>query len=514
MQAPSCVPATGKVPHRPAVRFPLPVFAALAVAVLSGCEVGPDYKTPEQHMPSRWVAPPTTQASIAVPEPLQVEQWWTTFNDPELDSLVRRAVQSNLNVQLATQRIRQSRATLGIAKAGFWPTIDANGSFTHSFSASSGHSVNTASGAVTTVGAHTADLWQAGFDATWELDIFGGIRRNIESSRATYESSIEDRRDVLVTLLGELATDYVQLRGDQQQVVIAQENLTAQVHSLDVTRRKQQAGTTTGLDVANAEAQVATTRSQIVGFESLAQQQAYAISVLLGEEPANLLEELSPRERIPVAPPVVPVGLPSDLLRRRPDIRRAERQLASQTAQIGVATADLFPKFSLTGDVTVGGHRFQQLGNWGTRFWSFGPSFSWPVFDAGAIWSNIEVQKALQSQALLTYRQTVLTALQDVETSLTAYAQEQQRRAALADAVAADQRAVSIATRLYEQGFADFLNLLVAQQALYTAQNQLVLSDQAVATDLVSLYKALGGGWEIGEAAATQPASAGSQRPD
>lgn len=458
-------------------------------------------------MPSRWVAPPTTQASIAIQEPLQVEQWWTTFNDPVLDSLVRRAVQSNLNVLLATQRIRQERASLGVAKAGFWPTINANGSLTHSFSAASGHSVTTAGGTVQTNGAHTVDLWQAGFDAAWELDIFGGVRRNIESSQATYEASIEDRRDVLVTLLGELATDYMQLRGDQQQVVIAQENLAAQVHSLDVTRKKQQAGTTTGLDVANAEAQVATTRSQIVGFESLAQQQVYAISVLLGEEPVALLAELMPREKIPVAPPVVPVGLPSELLRRRPDIRRAERQVASQTAQIGVATSDLFPKFSLTGDVTVGGARFQQLGNWGTRFWSFGPSFSWPVFDAGAILSNIEVQKALQSQAMLTYRQTVLIALQDVETSLTAYAQEQQRRATLAEAVAADQRAVSIATRLYEQGFADFLNLLVAQQALYNAQNQLVLSDQAVATDLVALYKALGGGWEIGEALpTTQPA--------
>jgi NodT family efflux transporter outer membrane factor (OMF) lipoprotein len=462
---------------------------------LSGCEVGPDYKPPEQHTPSTWVAPPTTQASITVQEPLQVEQWWTTFNDPELDSLIRRAVQSNLNVQIAGERIRQARANLGIATAGFFPVVNADGSLSHSYAAGTNSTGKKSA---------TVDLWRAGFDATWELDVFGGVRRNIEASNASYQASIEDRRDVLVTLLGDVATAYMSLRGFQQQIIISQENLASQERSLRITRQKLELGSKAALDVANAEAQVATTKSDIAGFQSLAQQQIYVLGVLLGEEPTALLPELSPEGAIPTSPPVVPVGLPSELLRRRPDIRRAERELASATALVGVAVADLFPKFSLDGAVHVGGARFQDLGSWGTRSWAFGPTFSWPVFDAGAIRSNIEAQKAMQSQVLLAYRQTVLTALQDVETALTAYAQEQQRRAALVDAVAANQRALAIATHGYQEGISDFLNVVVTQQALFSAQNQLVQSNQAVATDLVALYKALGGGWEIGEPT-TQP---------
>jgi multidrug efflux system outer membrane protein len=463
----------------------------------SGCEVGPNYHPPEQHMPPTWVAPPTTQASITVQEPLQVEQWWTTFNDPILDSLIRRAVRSNLNVLIASERIRQARATLGIATAGFFPLVNADGSLSHTFAGASG-STGKKTG--------TVDLWRAGFDATWELDIFGGVRRNIEAANASYQATIEDRRDVLVTLLGDVATNYIQLRGFQQQILIAQENLTLQEHSLKITRDKLELGSKAALDVANAEAQVATTKSAIATFQSQAQQAIYALSVLLGEEPAALLAELSPQVAIPITPPVVPVGLPSELLRRRPDIRRAERQLASATALVGVAVAQLFPTFTLDGAVHVGGSQFQSLGNWGTRSWSFGPTFSWPVFDAGAIWNNIEAQKSVRAELLLTYRQTVLTALQDVENALTAYAQEQQRRAALADAVAANQRALAIATRGYQEGLTDFLNVVVTQQALFASQDSLVQSNEAVATDLVALYKALGGGWEIGEPPTTQPA--------
>lgn len=481
------------------------VAALAAVTLFAGCEVGPNYQRPAQHMPSTWVAPPTTQASITVQEPLQVARWWTTFNDPELDSLVRRAVSSNLDVLMAEQRIRSARAFLGIATAGFFPVVKTNGSYSRSFNAANKRVVATPSGGTRTIDAKGQDLWRGGFDATWEIDIFGGVRRNIEVVSANYEATIEDRRDVLVTLLGELATAYVQLRGYQQQVLIGQENLTAQVRTLEATRDKVNFGTGTKLDVANQEAEVASTRAQLATYQSLVQQQIYLISVLLGEEPAALLPELSQQAQIPVAPPLVPVGLPSELLRRRPDIRRAERQLAATTADIGVATADLFPKFALNGNLSVGGSRYQNLGNWGTRVWSFGPSFSWPLFDTGAIWNNIEQKKAQQSESLLFYRQTVLTALREVEVALTAYAQEQQRRAALAESVAANQRAVAYANQLWNIGTKDFLNVLVAQQSLYSAQNQLVQSNQAVATDLVAIYKALGGGWEIGEPATTQP---------
>jgi NodT family efflux transporter outer membrane factor (OMF) lipoprotein len=362
-------------------------------------------------------------------------------------------------------------------------------------------------GAGTTVvaGPKPHDFWQAGFDATWELDLFGGVRRSIEAADYNLQAAQEDRRDVLITVLGEVATDYIGLRGYQQEIAIAEENLEAQVHTAQVTRKKVEGGLTTELDVANAEAQIATTRSQLAGFESLAQQEIYSLSVLLGQEPLALAEELSPTRKIPVTPPIVPVGLPSELLRRRPDIRRAERQLAAATAEIGVATAQLFPQFSFTGTLTVQGSQFKALGSWGNRFWSFGPSVTWPIFDGGKIWSNIEVQNSVQAQALLTYRSTVLSALQDVENQLTAFSQEQQRRAALADAVAFNQKAVAIARQRYDQGLTDFLNVLVAEQSLYATQDALVQSNRSVGTDLVALYKALGGGWEVGEPPTTQP---------
>ena len=305
-------------------------------------------------------------------------------------------------------------------------------------------------------------------------------------------------------MLGEVASDYISLRGFQEEVRIARENLASQVHTLEVTRKKVEGGTTTSLDVANAEAQVATTRSAIATFIAEEQQTIYALSVLLGQEPLALSGELSSPSKIPVAPSIVPVGIPSDLLRRRPDIRRAERQLGAANAEVGVAIAQLFPQFSFSGTFNLQGSKFAALGDLHNRFWSFGPSFNWPIFDAGRIWSNVEVEKSLDRQALITYKSAVLAALQDVENQLTAYSQEQQRREALVDAVAANQRAVVLARQRYDQGLTDFLNVLVAEESLFSSQDALVQSDRNVGTDLVALYKALGGGWKIGEPT-TQP---------
>jgi multidrug efflux system outer membrane protein len=464
------------------------VVAAIAVGWAVGCEVGPNYAPPKQPMPRQWVAPPTTQASIIVQQPFEIERWWTTFNDPELDSLIRRAIAANLDLRAATERVIQARASLGITTSNFFPTASATGGYSRSFSAQGG------TGGVKP---RAHDLWQAGLDASWELDIFGGLRRAIEAGTANVEASVEDRRDVLVTLLGEVATDYIALRGFQQEIIIARQNLVSQEHSAKVARAKKQLGVNTDLDIAQADSQVASTTATLATQEALEQQEIYSLSILLALPPTELDQELSVPQSIPIAPPVVPVGLPSELLRRRPDIRRAERLLAAATADIGVATADLFPKFSLTGTLTVSGSRYQSLTNWGTRFWSFGPSASWAIFDAGRIWSNIDLQNSFQRQALIMYRQTVLIALQDVQNSLVAYAKEQQRRAALADAVAANQRALQLATVRYNQGLTDFLNVLVAEGSLFSSQDQLVQSNRAVGTDLVAIYKALGGGWEV-----------------
>jgi NodT family efflux transporter outer membrane factor (OMF) lipoprotein len=288
----------------------------------------------------------------------------------------------------------------------------------------------------------------------------------------------------------------VQLRGFQQEIIIAQSNLKSQTHTADVTRQKFQGGFVSALDVANADAQVATTTAQIPAFETSARQTIYNISVLLGHEPASLLEELSPASSIPLTPPEVPAGLPSEILRRRPDIRRAEAQIHSATAQIGVATADLFPKFSLTGSMAFSATNKQSL-KWDTRTWSFGPSASWQIFNAGQIGYNIEAQKSLREQAIITYRKTVLTALNEVESALVAYVNEFERHKSLVNAVAANRKAVDLSSQLYVEGQTDFLSVLVAQGSLYSSENALVQSTSNLSTDLIALYKALGGGWDI-----------------
>jgi NodT family efflux transporter outer membrane factor (OMF) lipoprotein len=460
------------------------LFAAL---VLCGCKVGPDYHTPPQAMPARWESPPTTQASILVNQPVHMEQWWARFGDPELDSLIDRALKTNLDLQAAVQRIRAARAQVGIATGGLLPTLDGNGGYTRS-------------GGGSTL---WQSQWTAGLDAAWEIDIFGGARRAVESADASLDAAIEDRRDVLVTLLGEVATDYIQLRGQQQEVAIAEENLQVQTRNARITREKQKLGTGTELDIVQADAEVATTEAAIDTLKESAQQSVYAISVLLALPPTALDDELTPPGKVPDAPPEVQLGLPSDLLRRRPDIRRAERNLAAATANIGVAVADLFPKFSLTGSLGLQARRIDLLSNWDNSLWSFGPGVTWSIFDAGEIRANIDLQNATMQQAMTTYRQTVLNALLEVQTVLIAYAQEQHRRVALAEAVRLNQLAVKLSIRRYEQGLTDFLSVLDAERALFASQDSLVVSNQVVGTNAVALYKALGGGWEIGAADAT-----------
>ena len=348
------------------------------------------------------------------------------------------------------------------------------------------------------------NLWQTGLDAVWELDIFGGTRRDVEAAEADIQAAVEDQRDVLVTLAGEVALNYVELRGFQQEIVIAQNNLKAQQHTAELTRQRFTSGLVSALDVANADAQVGTTLSQIPVLEISAQQTIYALSVLLGQEPTALLKELLPVSTIPVTPPALPAELPSDLLRRRPDIRRAEAQIHAATARIGVATADLFPKFNLTGSAGYQSNGLGNLVNSHNSFWSAGPSVDWQIFNAGSVSANIEVQKALTEQARLTYQQAVLTALQDVENALIAYSKEQQSNKALEETVTANRKAVDLSTQLYTQGQTEFLNVLDAQRRLYASQDAFVQSTRNLSADLVSLYKSLGGGWEYKELNAVQ----------
>ena len=464
----------------------LSLFCALALA---GCNVGPNFRAPEPDAPGSWIHPvrqnyPSSQPAKTTSDgPADVAQWWKNFNDPLLDSLIDRSISANLDLRQAASRLREARATFGFVAADEYPQIGTSGSYARS-----------ASGAGAVDNGHS--LYRTGLDASWELDIFGGIRRNAEAARADIDAAVEDRRDVLISVVSEVAIDYVSLRGYQRQLEIARGNLEAQKKSADLTRRLFAGGFNSRLDVANSDALVATTASTIPVLETQRRQTMYSIAVLLAEPPGELIGELSVPQPIPIAPPNVPVGLPSELLRRRPDVRRAVAQLHAATARIGAAEADLYPRFSLTGEFGFENPKPASLLDYSSHFWSFGPAVSWPLFDGGRIRANIAVRDEVEVQAVLSYRASMLTALNDVENALVAYAEEQEHRAALADAVDANRQAVALATQLYTQGQTDFLNVLTAQRSLFSSEDSLVASDRSVVTDLITVYKALGGGWE------------------
>jgi len=468
------------------------VVCGLIVLPTSGCMVGPDYHLPHPPAPSGWAGVTETAMHPSVPtaQPTELTQWWKRFDDPVLTQLVEDALKTNLNLQLAVAVLRQARASRGIAVAALWPSL----------TASSEYQRETAILLTTATAGQAQNLYQSGFDAAWEIDLFGGQRRNVESANANVQASTEAVSLAQVTLAAEVALNYVQLRGYQQQIVVAQKNLKSMQDTALITRQKAKAGFNCDLDIANADANVATTEATIPVLETSAKQSIYALSVLLARHPADLVEQLTPTDNIPGVPPQIPAGLPSDLLRRRPDIRQAEAQVHAATAQIGVATADLFPKFSLTGTMSWQTNLLNAWWAAGSRTYSFGPSVTWPIFQGGAIVSNIRVQEALTDQAFITYRTTVLGAFQDVENALVAFTKEQEHYKSLKDSVAANTIAADLSLKLYKEGLLEFLSVLVAERSLFAAENALVQSNCNITTDLIALYKALGGGWEINPA--------------
>ncbi len=462
-------------------------LAAFAALCLAGCMVGPDFQRPGVEMPPAYVG----RVPQPIPPPVDpvaasLASWWGLFDDPVLATLVERALRSNLDVKVAETRVRQARAAVQGAQSFLWPAVDSSASVRRSRTP----------GPVGNRG-NVGTLYQAGFDAGWELDLFGGVRRSVEAAEADLAGAEEVRRDVLVSLAAEVAQTYIDLRAFQDRVAIARRNLETQTRSAGITRQRFQAGFVSGLDVANAEAQAATTAAAIPLLESAAQQSVYRLSILLGLNPADLLPELSVPGPIPLQPPAVPPGLPSELLQRRPDIRLAEARAHAATARIGAAEAELFPRFTIGGSAGVTSSVLGSIGP-GDRFWSIGPTVSWNVFDAGRTRATIEQREAIADETLLAYRQTVLSALQEVESALVASAKEQQRRDELVRAVAGNRRALDLSMRLYTQGQTDFLNVLEAQRALTLTEDALANSTGTVLTELVALYKALGGGWEDG----------------
>jgi outer membrane protein, multidrug efflux system len=464
----------------------LSLMVCCCLPLLSGCTVGPDFKPPEPALSSHWSEPaPKADVDPGLGDQ-DLAQWWKIFNDPQLTSLIQRAMAVNLDLRIAQSRIRQARATVTIAGANLGPTVDASAAYRRAQVPMSG---SDRSGL-------TTDLFQTGFDAVWELDLFGGIRREVEASSAELDVAVESRHDLLVSLSAEVASNYLNLRSLQQRLAIARANLDTQEHTVQLTHQRWAAGFINRLDVVRAEAQAATTAGQIPLLEAAIRQTIHGLSLLLAAEPSSLVAELTPDAALPVAMANVPPGLPSELLRRRPDIRMAEADIHAATARIGVATADLFPTFTITGNLGLQSNSFNSTFNRSSRAWSLGPSINLPIFDMGRRLATIELQEAVQEGYMLAYEQTVLTALGEVENALVAANKEEEHRRALATAVTANRTAVKLATSLYVAGETDFLSVLDSQRALYLTEDALALSSKTVGTNLVALFKALGGGWE------------------
>lgn len=483
----------------PSYPIPLPVgcrrfrmdAGLLALLVVAAClglgacaAVGPDYVPPPDDSPMTWHTALQDGLIEAPPDPLTLSRWWATLDDPDLSRFVERAAAGNRDLGEAQARVREARARRGISKAGLFPTVDASAAVTRSRS-----SENSGSG-------ETGNFYAAGFDAGWELDIFGGVRRAIEAAEMDLQASQEDLNDVMVSLLAEVALNYLEARTFQARLGVAEANVVAQEETFDLTRSRFEAGLSDELAVQQSLFNLETTRSQIPSLRSGLEAAKNRLAVLLGEQPGAVHAQLAERRPIPLTPLEVAVGVPADALRRRPDVRRAERSLAAQTARIGVATAELYPKFRLAGGIGLESVAGGEWLEYGSRTWRLGPGVSWNVFDAGAIRRNIEVQSALQEQALFRYEAVLLSALEEVENALVAYAEEQFRREALKRATEAADKAVQLAQDQYKAGLVDFSDVLVAQRSLLNLEDELAISEGTVTGNLVRLYKALGGGWQ------------------
>jgi multidrug efflux system outer membrane protein len=478
------------------------MFLAVLLSVTSAMgaswpKVGPKYEAPKAAVPDSYhqqAGASGTSADAAV------GNWWAMLNDSELTALIGRAVKSNLDLKAASSRILEARAARRVTRADLLPQVSSidtvqrvRGGLTSGL-----FNVNkTASGGPTLLAPFESGVFQLGFDASWEIDFFGGHRRAVEAATADVAATAEARRDVLVSLLAEVARNYSELRGFQRRLEITNQNIALQQDSLHLTQVRADAGLGTQFDVERQTAQLDSTRALVPAFEAAEIQTIHRLGVLLGEEPGALLQELTQSKPLPAVPPNVPVGLPADLLKRRPDIRQVEARVAAETARVGVARADLFPKILLNGAAGRQGTGPSALTLGAGNFFSFGPAITLPIFTAGKIRGNIEAQKQRLDQELTEYQSAVLRSLEETENSLVAYGHEKDRREKVAAAVEASRQATMLANELYVRGLSDFLSVLDAQRQQLAAEDDLAQSDTAVVTDLVALYKALGGGWEV-----------------
>ena len=469
------------------------VCSAMASLILmAGCAVGPDYVEPELESPDAWQ---NAAAEDVLADAPVIQNWWAAFGDAMLDTLIVQAQESNLDLEMAVSRIREARAYHQITGGAYWPQVGMSGdgvrAKTPDFYAPGGD--------------NPVNNWEFGMGASWEIDVWGKNRRARESTGAALQSSIEDYRDVLVSLYAEVATTYIDVRSLQTRLDFALSNVESQRETMDVVTAREEAGLVPLLDVTQARSNLANTEATIPQLEVVLEAALNRLAILLGQAPGTIDVQLKDHTGMPSPSTDLTMALPAELLRRRPDVRRSERDLAAQSARIGVATAELYPSFSLNGALALRAPQFGDLGQSGAFGWSFGPEVKWNLFTGGKIRGQIKVEEARTEQLLAAYELTVLGALAEVENSLVALRQEEIRRDLLMIAAESAQQSVELVNTQYVSGLTDFQNYLDAQRVLFSQQDQLAKSQGQVLANLITLNRALGGGWSLDDPAPDLP---------
>jgi len=467
-------------------------LAAAGVAALAACAVGPAYRTPRPEVPPVFAAAPGT----ATPEAVDLATWWRALEDPELDSLVDRAIKSNLDLEIALDRLQQARTEEAVVAGHALPEVDAGGSEARG----TGTDLGRGRSAQSLVSADNSSGLEhintlGGFDAVWEIDLFGKYRRALQAAKFDAQAQAAARNGVLTYLIADVVRAYIDLRGSQTELGVLHQASDVLKESLRIVNIRYQRGITNELDVALATRELNTLDAGIAPREAQVHAAENTLAVLLGEYPEAIVEELQTPALIPAMPGPVSAGAPLDLLKRRPDIRQAERELGAATARVGVATADLFPQVALIG--SIGAQQGELNGmTLGKHIWSFGPAAMWPLLDFGALDATADVADIEAHARLLNYRKTLLNAVREVDDSFDAYGAEQARLKDVGLAMLAGQRAVELATERYNRGLTDFLNVVDAERAYYDLQEQYVAAQIAQGEDFAQLYKSLGGGWQ------------------
>ena len=474
------------------------LFTGLAAA-LSGCAAGPNYHAPKPDTPPAFAAsaPANAAASTTAASAPDLATWWRSLNDPELDSLVERAVKSNPDLEIALTRLQQARNYEAVVAGHALPEVDASAAAGRG----TGSDLTKGRAEQGLLSADNASGLQhintiAGFDAVWELDLFGKYRREFEAARYDAQAAAAARSGVITSLIGDVVRAYIDLRGLQIRAGILRDASNVLRESLRIVNIRYERGITNELDVELATRELATLEAQIAPVDAEVNASQYALAVLLGEYPESIVHELSTPTLIPSMPAPVAPGAPLDLLKRRPDIQQAERELASATARIGVATADLFPQVALVGSIGSQSQGWGTLPNVSKHIWSFGPAALWPLLDFGALDAEVNIARLQAHAGLVAYRKTILSAVQEVDAALDGYTAQQDRLKYLGDAMVAGQRAVDLANKRYNRGLTDFLNVVDAERQFYDLQEQYAAAQVTQGEQFVQLYKSLGGGWQ------------------